>query len=68
MDETKVTVLWAVKIGEPDYMAQLITEHGNDPKILEAAKAWATANNFDRMRVDVIDLTQPPDFIGTIAR
>jgi hypothetical protein len=61
----KVKVLWATKIGEPDYAEQLITEV---PERIEAAKQWALANGFDRLRVATIDLGQVPDFAATVRR
>lgn len=56
-------ILFATKIGEPDYMEQLITE---DEAKIEPAKAWATKNGFDRLRVAEIDLSQVPNFANTI--
>jgi GNAT superfamily N-acetyltransferase len=49
-------VLWATKIGEPDYNEQLITE---DSSQIEDAKKWALANGFDRIRVSRIDNSKP---------
>ena len=50
------SVLWATKIGEPDYNEQLITEN---PSQIEDAKKWALANGFDRLRVLTIDNSKP---------
>lgn len=55
-------ILWAVKIGDPDYMEQIITE--NEEKIA-AATAWAKANGFNRLRIATID-NKKPDFTKTI--
>jgi hypothetical protein len=49
-------ILWATKIGEPDYNEQLITEN---PEHIENAKKWALANGFDRIRVSSIDNSNP---------
>jgi hypothetical protein len=49
-------ILWATKIGEPDYNEQLITEN---PEHIENAKKWALANGFDRIRVSSIDNSKP---------
>lgn len=57
------TILWAVKIGEPDYCEQIITTDANK---IEAAKVWASLNGFDRFRISVIDLNTQPNFINTI--
>lgn len=55
-------ILLAVKIGDPDYMEQLITEQ--EDQIPNASK-WAIENGFDRLRIAHIDDT-PPDFAKTI--
>lgn len=55
-------VLWGVKKGEPDWKEQIITEQ---EERIEDAKKWATANGFDRFRIQTIDLTTPPDFKKT---
>jgi hypothetical protein len=52
-------VLWATKIGEPDYNEQLITENSSQ---IENAKKWAMENGFDRIRVSKIDMSSKPDF------
>lgn len=41
-------MLWAVKIGEPDYVEQIITTAAER---ITAAREWAIANDFDRFRV-----------------
>jgi hypothetical protein len=43
-------VLFAVKIGEKNYMETIITET-KDKDRLEMAKSWALLNGFDRLRV-----------------
>lgn len=45
-----ISVLWATKIGDPDWKEQIITETFND-EYLERAKVWAVENGFDRLRV-----------------
>jgi hypothetical protein len=52
-----IKILFAVKVGEPDYAEQLITEVESR---IPAASAWAKLNGFDRLRVAVIEGT--PDF------
>ena len=49
-------VLWATKIGEPDWNEQIITENASQ---IEDAKKWALANGFDRLRVSTIDNSKP---------
>ena len=48
MGNTEETILYAVKIGAQDCQEEIITMHADR---IEAAKAWATANGFDRFRV-----------------
>lgn len=52
-------ILFAVKTGDEDWQEQLITEQEDK---IEAAKQWAKANGFDRLRVADVDLSKPPDF------
>lgn len=61
----KATVLYGCKIGQPDYMEEVITEHEDR---IEAARKWAENNGYDRLRVATIDLGTPPDFKKTINR
>jgi hypothetical protein len=49
-------ILWATKIGEPDWNEQLITENSSQ---IENAKKWAVENGFDRIRVSTIDNSKP---------
>lgn len=58
-------VLWGTKVGEPDYKEQLITENENQ---IEAAKKWAEQNGFDRLRIQNLDLSTPPDFKKTFGK
>jgi hypothetical protein len=55
-------VLWATKIGEPDWEEKLIT---NNPSKIEEAKKWALANGFDRLRVSKINMSEKPNFRKT---
>jgi len=59
----KTKALFAVKVGQPDYMEELITDKA---EMIERAKEWALKNGFDRLRIAVIDLDTPPDFTKTI--
>lgn len=59
----KTTILWATKIGDEDWQEQLITEQSDK---IEAAKVWALANGFDRLRVATIDDNARPDFAACI--
>lgn len=57
-------VLFAVKIGEPDWAEQLVTEVEDH---IHLAAEWAVANGFDRLRVAVID-DGMPDFGMNVIR
>lgn len=57
-------ILWATKVGAPEWQEQLITEQGDK---IEAASAWAKANGFDRLRVSTFD-GRAPNFARTINR
>ena len=59
----KVKLLYATKIGQPDYMEELLTDKEGQ---FEAAKNWAQQNGFDRFRVATCDLSTKPDFTKTI--
>ena len=57
-------ILFAVKIGDADWQEQLITEREDR---IPAAKQWAEANGFDRLRViTVSDEPEAPDFAATV--
>lgn len=60
---TRETVLYGVRVGNEDWQEEIIT---TNPSKLAEAKAWATANGFDRFRVATIDLSVPPDFTKVI--
>ena len=55
--------LFAVRRGAPDWQEELITEVAAR---IPAARAWALANGFDRLREVEVDDTTPPDFAGTV--
>lgn len=60
----KEFILWAVKIGEPKYMEEVIAST-TDLAIIEKAREWALSNGFDRLRVSGFNW-EMPDFVGTI--
>ena len=57
--------LFATRRGAPDWQEELITEVAAR---IPAARTWALANGFDRLREVEIDDTTPPDFAGTVRR
>jgi hypothetical protein len=66
---TTETLLYGVKIGEPDYMADVLYEckgYVNNDELMAKGKVWADANGYDRLRVSVIDLSTPPNFAKTV--
>lgn len=60
----KEFILWGVKIGEPNYMEEVITTQ-TDLAIIEKAREWAIENGFDRLRVSGFNW-EMPDFISPI--
>ena len=56
-------ILFATRKGAEDWQEELITENESD---IPEASIWAHENGFDRLRVAEIDLTQKPDFAGTV--
>jgi hypothetical protein len=61
--EAMTRVLFAVRKGEPDWAEVLVTEVAER---IPAARAWAEANGFDRLREVEIDDNTPPDFTKTV--
>jgi len=62
-----------VKIGDEDWKIEIITtadtKVDKDLDKLKKAKAWATANGFDRFRVTKFNMDDPkdkPDFTKTV--
>ncbi len=52
-------VLWGTRKGDQNWQEELITE---DETRIEAAKKWAEANGFDRLRVSEFNEGEAPDF------
>ncbi len=57
-------ILWAVKIGDKDYMEEVITEREDQ---IPAATEWAKKNGYDRFRIAEIGQGKP-DFAKTVKR
>ncbi len=65
----KETLLYGCKIGQPNYMEEILYEckgYVNHEELMTKGATWAAANGYDRLRVAVIDLSVKPDFAGTI--
>jgi hypothetical protein len=59
------TILYATRKGNESWQEEIIT---TDEKRIPAARAWAEANGFDRIRVARIDLRVPPNFGSCVRR
>jgi hypothetical protein len=65
----KETLLYGCKKGQPDYMEEVLYAckgYVNKDELIKKGEAWAEKNDYDRLRVSVIDLSTPPDFTKTI--
>lgn len=63
------TLLYGCKIGEPDYMEEILYQckgYVNQKDLISTGSAWAKKNGYDRLRISIVDLTKGPDFIKTI--
>ena len=61
----KETILWAVKIGDPDHMEEILYSCKgwvNKDEVMAKGKEWADKNGYDRLRIAEIDLSVKPDF------
>lgn len=56
-------ILFGTRRENEDWQEELITEVEAS---IPAAKAWAEANGFDRLRIADIDNSTPPDFAKTL--
>ena len=63
------TVLWAVKINDPDYMEEILYKckgYVNKEQLLAKGREFCEKNGYNRMRISVFDLNEKPDFKKTI--
>ncbi len=63
------TLLYGCKIGEPSYMEEILYQckgYTNHSELMEQGEKWAAANGYDRLRISVVDLSTPPNFIKSI--
>lgn len=66
---TTETLLYGCKIGEPNYMEEILYEckgYTNQEELLKKGQEWAKNNGYDRLRISVIDLSIEPNFIQAI--
>jgi len=58
-------------VGDPDYMEEVLYAckgYVNKEEVMNKGNEWAKANGYDRLRLAVIDLSTPPNFIKTITK
>jgi hypothetical protein len=63
------TLLYGCKIGEPNYMEEILYQckgYTNKDELLAKGKEWADKNGYDRLRISIVDLSTPPNFIKAI--
>ena len=63
------TLLYGCKIGEPDYMEDILYQckgYTNKDELMTKGKEWADKNGYDRLRISIIDLSIKPDFVKAI--
>jgi len=65
--EAKEIVLWATKIGEENWKEQIITTcKTSEIEKLNKAMVWAVSNGFSRLRTNINNLSEIPNFSKTI--
>ncbi len=65
----KETLLYGCKIGEPNYMEEILYQckgYTNKDELMNKGKQWAENNGYDRLRISVINLSIPPNFTRTV--
>ncbi len=65
----KETLLYGCKIGQPNYMEEIIYQckgWTNKEELMKKGEDCAAKNGYDRLRISVIDLSIKPDFTNTI--
>jgi len=61
----KETLLYGCKIGQPNYMEEILYQCKgwvNQDEVMAKGKEWAANNGYDRLRISVVDLAIPPNF------
>jgi hypothetical protein len=67
----KETLLYGCKIGQPDYMEEILYQckgYVNKDEVMAKGTQWAKDNGYDRLRISVIDLNTPPNFLQAIKK
>jgi len=63
------TLLYACKIGEPNYMEEILYQckgYTNEKDLMQKGKDWAEKNGYDRLRISKINLLEKPNFLNTL--
>jgi hypothetical protein len=63
------TLLYACKIGEPNYMEEILYHckgYTNEKDLMQKGKDWAEKNGYDRLRIIKINLLEKPNFLNTL--
>lgn len=66
----KETLLWGCKIGDPNYMEEILYQckgYVNNGEIMSKGEKCAKKNGYDRLRISVIDLSIKPDFTKSVS-
>lgn len=63
--QTTETVLWGVKIGNPDAHEEVLYTcqgYTNLQELASKGEAWAAQNGYNRLRIAILDMTTKPKF------
>lgn len=66
---TTETLLYGCKIGDADYMEEILYQckgYTNQEELLKIGEQWAKNNGYDRLRISTIDLSIAPNFVDNI--
>ena len=66
--ELKETVLYGLPKGKTERYEEVLLLTNGTPEKIERVKVLAARDGFHSFRVAEIDLSKPPDFLGTIRR
>lgn len=64
-NKMKVTLLYGCKVGQPEYMEEILYEckgYTNQSELISKANEWAKINGYDRLRVYINDIGEKPNF------
>ena len=67
--QTTETLLYACKIGQPNYMEEVLYSckgYTNLEELKIKGEQYAATNGYNRVRITVVDLSIPPDFKAAV--